>query len=252
MIPQVEAMSDAVLADLSLSEHLDALRRTLIRVLIILGCGVLGAFLFYQPLFRLLSSPFYLLEASDRAELVVLGPIDGIGIVLRVCFWFALLATSPLWLFEVFRFMAPGLHQSERRILFPFLLLSLVFLSSGMAFAYFVTLPLANEFFFHFNESLGRNLWSLASYFDYTLFLFLANGLAFEICAIFFLLAHYGVIHPQWIAKRRRAVYVCIWVLSAVLTPPDVFTQLMLAVPITCVFELVGLYARWKVPTKDR
>ena len=246
MIPRVEAMSDAVIEHLSLSEHLEALRLTLIRILVILVCGVALTFLFYQPLFHLLSSPLFLLDTPDKAELVVLGPIDGIGIVLRVCFWCGLLATSPLWLFEVFRFVTPGLHRKERRLLVPFLFLSLVFLLSGMAFAYFVTLPLANEFFFHFNASLGRNLWSLANYYDYTLFLFLANGLAFEICAIFFLLVHYGVINSRWIAKRRRVVYLSIWILSALLTPPDVFTQLMLALPITCVFEGVGLYARWK------
>ena len=122
MIPRVEAMSDAVIEHLSLSEHLEALRLTLIRILVILVCGVALTLLFYHPLFYLLSSPLFLLDTPDKAELVVLGPIDGIGIVLRVCFWCGLLATSPLWLFEAFRFVTPGLHHKERRLLVPFLL----------------------------------------------------------------------------------------------------------------------------------
>lgn len=242
----MEAMSEHVTGHLSLTDHFEALRSTLIRVLLIIVLGVGFSFAFYQPLFSLLSAPFYALSNQQSADLVVLGPVDGIGIVLKVSFWCGLIVTSPLWMYELFRFIAPGLRSSERRVVFPFTLLSIVFLSAGIGFSYYLTLPLANRFFFHFNEGLGKNLWSLASYFDYTLFLLLANGLAFELCALFFLLVHYGVVTRRWISQKRRVAWVSIWVLSALLTPPDVFTQLMLAIPLTLLYELVGIYAHWR------
>jgi sec-independent protein translocase protein TatC len=124
--------------------------------------------------------------------------------------------------------------------------LCIAFLLFGLLFAYYVTIPLANQFLYAFNLSIGENLWSASLYLDYTVVLLLANALAFELCAVLLLCVHYGVISSRWLQAKRRYIYVAIFVVAAVLTPPDVLTQLLLAIPLVIFYEMIVVYARWK------
>lgn len=179
-------------------------------------------------------------------NLVVFGPLEGMIIALKTCFWIGLVGTSPIWLLLILKFVAPALRQSEQRLLIPFLLTSLLFLSIGFIFAFFITIPIANRYLYLFNESLGTNLWSLSSYLDYTIFLLLANGIAFELSVIVIFMIHLGLLSAERMAQKRRQVIVGAFILGAILTPPDIATQFMLAIPLIGMYELTILYARLK------
>lgn len=283
-------------------EHVDDLRSILLRIALIVACGVTTALVSYQPLFKVFTAPFEAdfasglqrheiryervtnttpspmvyelskgrvfqtigevqtidsnhfklspgafidIEIADSfKQLAILGPLDGLTMILKFSFWVGLVGTAPIWIFFVVKFITPALHKHERRMLLPWILLSLVFFGLGCSFAYLITIPFANYYLAQFNQGLGVDMWSIASYGDYTLFLMLANGLAFELCLAIFWLVHMGIVTAETLSTYRRYAIVVIFILAALLTPPDVITQLLLAVPLCGVYELAILYAK--------
>ncbi len=175
--------------------------------------------------------------------LIVFGPTEGFVATVKTCFWTGLVVTSPIWMFFILRFIAPALRGRERNFIIPFLAFSLIFMCLGLLFSYYITLPTANHYLLSFNEGIGDNLWSVSHYLDYSVILLLANALAFELCVILGFLVHYRVISAQQMRNKRRYVVVGIFVLSAIFTPPDILTQILLAVPLIGLYELMTLYA---------
>jgi sec-independent protein translocase protein TatC len=183
-------------------------------------------------------------SSEPSTPLALLSPLEGMKTTLKVCFWMGLVLTSPFWLFFIIQFIIPAIKRSQRRLLLPFLALSLVFLSTGALFAKHITLPLANEMLYSFNAEIGMNIWSYASYVDYTLLLMLANALAFEITLVLFFCVHIGLMTPEFMQSKRRAMILTAFIVGALLTPPDVLTQIMLAIPLIGMYELALIYAR--------
>jgi sec-independent protein translocase protein TatC len=185
-------------------------------------------------------------------RLLVLSPLEGMLISFKASFWIGLVGTSPLWIFVLLKFISPALRSQEKRLLWPFLGLSFAFAAAGLAFAFFLTIPLANQYLYAFNGEIGTNLWSLSNYVNYTLFLLLANAAAFEMGLVLFFLVHCGFIDVEQMRSKRRHMIVVAFILGALLTPPDVLTQFMLAIPLICLYELAILYASFKpVPEKN-
>lgn len=183
-------------------------------------------------------------EPINAHQLVIFGPIEGMLIALKVCFWCGIAFTSPLWAFFLLRFILPALQPQEHSLILPFLVLSGIFITLGITLAYFVTIPIANSYLMTFNSSVGVNLWSLSNYLDYTLFLLLANAVAFELAVVLFFLVHLGILRAETMTAKRRHMIVAAFIIGALLTPPDVLTQLMLALPLIGLYELILLYAR--------
>lgn len=183
-------------------------------------------------------------KIQPTSQLVLLSPTEGLTTILKTSLWVGAITTSPLWLYFILQFIAPALHFCERNVLFPFLAISLLFLSLGFAFAFSITIPIANNYLTGINETLGLNFWSLSQYLDYSILLIFANGLAFEVCVILFFLVHFGWISAEKMKSYRRAIIVAIFIASAILTPPDVLTQLLLAFPLIAIYELAILYAQ--------
>jgi sec-independent protein translocase protein TatC len=179
-----------------------------------------------------------------KQALVVLGPLDGMAVAMKTAFWVGLTLTAPLWGYCVARFVAPGLRQRERRGALAFVLVSAAFMAFGAVFAYKVTIPLANAYLAQFNAVIGENWWSLGNYLDYTLFLLIANAVAFQCGVIGLFAVHYGMISAQFLTEHRRHAIVAALVLGALLTPPDIATQLMLAIPLLGLYEFVIVYAK--------
>lgn len=284
--------------------HVDALRRTFLKVLSTISIGIILVFIFHKPLYqqvvcnplnqtnhpvseatikliklhnRSLNSEIYTLASNETIEnltnavpigpntylifkegslliqremttkfLYVFGPIEGMYAILKLCLWTGITATAPVWIFFLIQFIYPALQNKERRLLLPFLLLSFFFISVGCAFAFLITIPLANTYLQAFNQNIGINLWSLSNYLDYTFLLLLANGLAFELAAIGLFLVQIGLISFQWLAAKRRSFILIAFIGGAVLTPPDVLTQMILAVTMIGIYEGVILYAKLK------
>lgn len=197
------------------------------------------------------NSSIELSKTQKSQSLALLSPLEGMKTTLTICFWLSLVGTSPFWLYFVMQFIAPAIDQEHRRLLLPFFGLSLLFLATGFLFAQMVTLPLANKFLYTFNEGIGTNFWSYALYIDYTLLLLLANGLAFELMLLLFFFVHIGLLTALFMRSHRRAVILLAFILGAILTPPDVFTQVLLALPLIGLYELAIIYASFRSPPKQ-
>jgi sec-independent protein translocase protein TatC len=182
--------------------------------------------------------------AQPSAKLILLSPSEGLLTTIKTSFWIGLVATSPLWLFFILQFIAPALGGTQRKLIYPFIGLSMCSIALGFAFAFYITIPLANVYLAEINQSLGQNLWSLSQYVSYSFLLLFANGIAFESSVILFFLIHYGMISAPTLKKHRRGVIVGIFVASAILTPPDVLTQILLAIPLMIIFEATIFYAQ--------
>lgn len=183
---------------------------------------------------------------TPQQSLVLLSPMEGLSTAFKLSLWMGILVTSPLWLYIFFKFIAPALHRAEKLLVFPFFLLSFLFIMLGLTFAYFITLPIANQYLFNFNNQLGINRWSLALYMDYTILLLLSNALAFEIFAIILLLVHYRLLKASQMKSKRRHVIVAAFILGAILTPPDIISQLLLALPLILMYEMTIIYSYFR------
>lgn len=177
-------------------------------------------------------------------SLIALSPLDGISASVKTSFWVGLVGTSPIWLAFLLQFVWPALRPQEKWLIFPFLLLSFLFLGTGLLFAFFVTIPMANHYLKAFNQGIASNFWTLAHYMDYTVSLLLANAFAFEIFVVLLFLVHLGIVSATTMIQKRRHVIVGAFIVGAVLTPPDILTQLMLALPLIALYECAILYAR--------
>lgn len=179
-------------------------------------------------------------------QLVLLSPLEGLTVTLKICFWVALAGTAPFWMTVLMGFIAPGLKEQEKRLIFPFLLLSFLFMAIGILFAHHVTVPFANHYFSLFNREIGLNFWSLSHYVDYSFILLMGHAVAFELSLLLLFLVHYGCISADWLVAKRRMMIVAAFILGAILTPPDVLTQFLMAIPMIAIYEIAILYAKRK------
>jgi sec-independent protein translocase protein TatC len=186
------------------------------------------------------------MEQILKQKLVTLSPLEGIATALKISFWVGVLGTAPLWTFFLITFIAPALYPEEKRLILPFFLFAFLFLMLGLCFAFFITLPLANEYLGSFSDPIARNLWSLSQYCDYTLMLLMGNGLAFELCLALLFLIHLRVVTAEMLITKRRYAVVGAFIVGAVLTPPDIFTQFLLAVPLLILYEVGVGYAKFR------
>lgn len=221
-------------------DHVEDLRKMLIRSGWAILLTTLASFTFHKHIFHLLVTPLSI------EGLYLLSPLEGFATAAKLSLWLGIIVSSPLWLFFLLDFLLPGMKSRERKLLLPFLGLSFLFIGGGILFAYTVTLPLVMQFFQKFNAGLGTNMWSLSQTLDLIIGLLLAHGIVFELYVVLLFLIHFGLLSYSLLKKARRGVIVAIFILAAILTPPDVLSQLLLALPMFLLFESVLIYARLK------
>lgn len=217
-------------------DHLEELRWVFIRTLIAILVGLGISFYYSTDLIQ------FILSQVPNAKVFLFSPVEGFIAVFRLSFWIGLLGTSPYWIFAVIRFLKPALRENERSWLPGFFLLSGLFISLGFLLCVNVTLPLATQYLFNFNQTIGVNLWGFSSFLDFALMLLFSHGVAFEMGAVLFFLIHVRVLDGNMLAKKRRHAVVASLVIGALLTPPDVLTQVCVALPLILFYELAILY----------
>lgn len=231
-------MSEEVHA--SFWDHLEELRWVFIRALIAIILGLTLSLYFSQDLIQFIESQV------PMAKLYLFSPIEGFIAVFRLSFWLGALGTSPYWVFALIRFLKPALRENEKNWLPVFFVLSALFITLGLCLCIKLTIPLATQYLFEFNQSIGTNLWGFSSFLDFALMLLFAHGVAFEIGAVLFFLIHVRVLDGVMLAKKRRHAIVTSLVIGALLTPPDVLTQLCVALPLIAFYELAILYSKFR------
>ena len=163
----------------------------------------------------------------------------------------ALFASIPAILYQLWAFIAPGLYHDERELAMPLLISSVVLFYAGLAFCYFLVFPLVFTFFAMTTPEGVAMMTDISKYLDFVLGMFFAFGIAFETPVIVVLLVWSGVVSPQALAEKRRYIVVLAFVIAMLLTPPDVTSQIMLAIPLLLLFELGLLVARLYHRKKD-
>ncbi|UVM57019.1 twin-arginine translocase subunit TatC [Pseudomonas sp. B21-012] len=233
-----------------LTAHLRELRRRLVRCLLAIAVVFLGLLPFAQTLYTQVSEPLrrYLPEGASMIATSVTSPFLA---PFKLTLMAALFVAMPVLLHQAWSFIAPAMYRQERRIALPLLVSSIVLFYSGMAFAFFVVFPMMFGFFASVTPDGVAMMTDIGLYLDFILALFLAFGLAFEIPVATFIIVWAGLTDVGTLRKSRPYVIVGCFVVGMLLTPPDVFSQTLLAVPMWILFE-VGLLACAAVERKEQ
>ncbi|MGN5518272.1 twin-arginine translocase subunit TatC [Halopseudomonas sp. Lyrl_26] len=229
--------------------HLTELRSRLLRIVAIWLLIFLGLFYFANDLYTFLSEPLraFLPEGTSMIATDVASPFLT---PFKLALISALFLAMPFVLHQFWGFIAPGLYKHEKRIALPLLASSIILFYAGMAFAYFVVFPLIFGFFTSVAPEGVAVMTDISSYLDFVMTLFLAFGLSFEIPVATVLLVLAGVVDVARLKRIRGYVVVGCFVIGMLLTPPDVISQTMLALPMWLLYEVGILFAGFLKPVQ--
>src|SRR3569832_1027599 len=226
------------------------LRNRLLRILLCVLVVFLILFPFTNELYALLAHPL-LQRLPVGATMIATEVASPFITPFKFVFVLAVTLSMPYVLHQFWRFVAPGLYRSERRIALPLLFSSIVLFYGGVAFAYYVVFPLAFGFLVSAAPQGVTMMTDISKYLDFALTLFFAFGLCFEVPVATIILVWVGITTPESLAAKRSYVIVGAFVIGAVLTPPDILSQTLLAVPMWLLFELGLVLARWLIPAQE-
>jgi sec-independent protein translocase protein TatC len=239
--PAAEESSERPLLD-----HLVELRTRLLRCVMVIGVIFLGLYFIRQRLYEVLAEPLQaaLPAGSNMIATEVATPFL---IPLKLALFTAFFVSIPYVLYQLWAFIAPGLYRNEKRFVWPMLGSSVALFYVGMAFAYFVVFPLIFKFFAGQTGDDISMMTDISAYLSFVLMLFFAFGAAFEVPIVTILLVRTGITTRQALAAKRPYVIVGAFAVGMLLTPPDVLSQVLLAIPIWLLYELgillSGLFA---------
>lgn len=232
-----------------IAEHLRALRK----VIIISVAAVAVAF---AVIFYLLRTPLvdFILEPlrSREIEVVATHVSEALMMQFKACLVAGVIVAMPVIMWQIWSFIAPALYPEEKRVFAILFFIALVLFVCGVVFSYLYVFPLAIDLFFEAGEGVATTLWSVDQYFGFVLSFVLPFGLMFEMPVVVYMLARRGLTNYQKLSKSRKFIILGIAVAAAVLTPPDVVSQLMLALPMYLLFEIGVQVSRFVKPAKKK
>ena len=223
--------------------HLEELRKRLITCFIAIGIGFVAAYGFKEKLFQALMHPLVSVMKTGET-LIFTGLPEAFFTYLKVAFLAGIILASPVIIYQFWIFVAPGLYEKERRLLIPIVFLSTLFFVGGAFFGYFVVFPFGFKFFLGFATDVIKPFPSMREYLSFSSKLLLAFGLVFELPLIVTFLARLGIVNVPFLKKNRKYAILLFFVGAAIITPPDVVTQIMMALPLMVLYEISILGAR--------
>jgi len=213
--------------------HLDELRKRFLRILIILAVATVAGLFFSERLILFITGRAIF---DDAPYLALLYPTEGFVVRLKVAFVAGIFITAPLWFWQVWGFLSPALYKREKKVIVPVIAASSGAFLLGAVFGFWV-LPHAAHYFMSLAPSDVEVYWSLGKYVDFSLRLLIAFALVFELPLIIYAAAMLGIVTTKQLRKYRRHAYVGVLVSAAIITPPDIFTQIVLAIPLVILYE---------------
>jgi len=223
--------------------HLEELRRRLIVCFIAVGIGFVLSYGFKEKLFQILTRPLIsVMKTGDK--LIFTGLPEAFFTYLKVAFLSGIILATPIIFYEFWMFVAPGLYNKEKRLMFPIVFLSSLFFVGGSFFGYFIVFPYGFKFFLGFASETIQPLPSMREYLSFASKLLLAFGLVFELPLVITFLAKLGMVSVSFLKKNRKYALLLFFVGAAILTPPDVVTQVMMALPLMVLYEISIVGAR--------
>jgi sec-independent protein translocase protein TatC len=231
-------------------EHLEDLRRTLIRCLVALVAGMLVAIPLTPWILDVLRRPLVGIGKDPAVFLRILKVAGGFSLATQVAVWSGVLLSAPAMVMAIGGFIFPGLTVREKRVVRQSAVLAVGLFAAGVVFCYFTTLPVTLQMMFGINSWIGETTEFIdyADYVGFALKLLLGFGLAFEMPVVMLALGSIGLITSEQLRNTRRYAVVAILIVAAVLTPPDVFSQVLMALPLLLLYE-IGI---WLVRAREQ
>jgi len=220
-----------------LTSHLEELRNRLIVSFIAVGAGFVISYGFKETIFDILMRPL-LSVMSESDKMIFTNLPEAFFTYLKVSFLSGLMVSSPVILYQIWMFIAPGLYKDERRLILPFVFLSTLFFVGGALFGYFVVFPYGFQFFLSFSSENIQALPSMKEYLSFSSKLLFAFGLVFELPLFITLMARMGLVTPYFLKQNRKYAIILFFAGAAIITPPDVVTQILMAFPLMFLYEL--------------
>ena len=223
--------------------HLIELRQRLVRSLLAVGVVAIPMLYFSSQLYDLLAMPL-IHSLPQGSKMIATGVITPFLIPMKIAFMAALLVALPYVLYQVWAFVAPGLYAHEKRLALPLVVSGTVLFVVGMAFCYFIVFKRVFAFIAHFAPKSISVAPDIEAYFNFVLGMFLAFGLAFEVPVVVVVLVLAGLVTVEQLREWRGYVVVAIFIVAAIVTPPDVVSQLSLAIPMCLLYEAGIFFGR--------
>jgi sec-independent protein translocase protein TatC len=234
-------MDNAEDKTMSLTDHLGELRKRLIRALIAVGIGFFACYYYKDWIFDIITRPLTQVLPKN-GYLIYTGLTEAFFVYMKLAFFASLIITSPFILYQIWKFISPGLLATEKKYVVPFVLSSTLLFVSGILFGYFIALPPAFEFFVSFNNKYLQAMISFRDYLSLFVTFLLGFGLSFELPIFIFFLTKLGIVNAKMLSKQRRYAILIIFIVAAILTPsPDALSQCLMAIPLMFLYE-VSIY----------
>lgn len=234
--------------ELTLVEHLTELRRRLIIVIAVFALSLGVGFLVSQKLLNYIKT-----AASVQIDWNVFGFTDGFLIYFKCAFIVALLFTLPVFLYETWAFVKPGLTVEELKGTIFFVPLSFFLFVIGVSFSYYIVFPLVLNFMSNINQSIGAmETYGIAQYFTFMFNVVLPISIIFEMPVVVLFLTKLGILDPYKLKKMRKLAYFILLVVGVSLTPPDFVSDLLIIIPLFLLFEISILCSKWSIQKKNK
>jgi len=228
---------------MSFISHFNELRRKVFFVAIALVVGTIVATFFAKEIYAWLQEPLLFAMSMD-SDFIILTPVESWIVYIKVAIVTSIFATSPFWLYQFWSFIAPGLYKRERTSIIILGISSAAFLIGGALFCYYLIAPYGFEYFVSIIDDTDISLMpQMGLYFAFMLRLLFAFGIVFEIPLVIIFLVRWDIVPLKKMRKARPFVILAAFIIAAIITPPDVFTQIAVAIPFIILYEISLLIA---------
>jgi sec-independent protein translocase protein TatC len=228
--------------EMSIVEHLEELRWRIVKIALALVVCAIPCGIYWQKIIDIVMI-YPLRFTNPKPKLIFTTPAESVMLSFQIALACGLIVSSPFIFYQIWKFVSPGLYKNEKRLILPTVIASSFFFIAGILFCYF-TFPLVMNFLVSFAGNRIDPMFKVGDYFNFILKLSLSFGLVFEMPVVSFVLARFGIITPGFLIKNFRYAIVIIFIVAAVLTPPDVFSQTLLAMPLLVLYGLsIGVAA---------
>lgn len=247
--PEGSSAGDEPLAEDTLLSHLVELRSRLLKLSAAVVVVFIALLPFSRDIFSYVAAP--LIAQLDGGQMIATNPISVVFTPFKLTFMVSLAVAMPIVLYQVWSFVAPGLYKKEKRFAFPLLASSIALFYAGIAFAYFVLFPLVFKFLVAFAPDIVNVMPDITSYVGFVMMISFVFGLAFEVPVATVLIVWARLTTVEKLGKARPYVFLMAFIVGMFLTPPDVISQTLLAVPVYLLYELGIVMARIFAPPRE-